>query len=145
MKRLTGLFGLVMFGLTLITTLSTSVYAINVAYFGIAESMVRPNGYVTSVNVSVKGGWVNTSAIELDITINSINQVPQFRGHQIVPISETTLVVYSDFRDVAEVRVDWVDAYTGPQHEDETYTVCVTVLTQGKAFGEEACTTFTYP
>ncbi|MDC0325474.1 hypothetical protein OAM01_01830 [bacterium] len=99
----------------------------------------RSGGYVSDVLVSVKKGWVNSKSIELDIEITGLNGGFSHHGKQIIPLTSTS--VFSTDKDVAYVIVNWT-ADEIPRHVNETYTVCIQVLVDGKPLGVLKCTDF---
>ena len=132
MKRLIGLSIAVILGVTLTTVMLTprEANAVDAHLMGQPLYLFRTNGFVTTVVVWVKKGWVNSETFELDIKITSINGGgPINNGHIRVPVSTGTL--FGPFRDTAELHIAW-DDQEPDQHSAQTYTVETKVLVGGQ-------------
>lgn len=142
MKRIIGLFGILAVGVLLTTTTwkPKEANAISAQLTGIPKSIVADELLVTAVNVEVKGGWVNSDAIALSISIEGSNNTISNRGHKIVPLSSTTPYPDTRSQDLVEVRVDWDDA--APNVHADVYEVCVQVLAGGNPVGGNECGPF---
>ena len=132
MKRLTSLFGALILGFTLTTTmfLPSTANAVDVDLMGTPVHLDRPDGFITGVDVEIKKGWFYSEAIALYIEIRSVNNGSWDNGSQLIPLSTGTL--FDPFRDTALISVAWDDKQPEPDHVNQTYFVTVQVLVNGK-------------
>ena len=142
MKRSIGLFVVLMVGVALTTTMlkPRDANALDAKLTGDCTGLCVESTGLEYVLIQVKGGWTNTDAIELDITVTATNGCEEpgciFHGRQIVPLSSTT--VFSGSRDLRMVSVEWDDIDPSFHDEAQTYYVDVQVLVGGHPLGDVA-------
>ncbi len=141
MKRLIRLISVLVFGVTLATTMliSRDVNAVDAKLMGTPVALYFAGDRIQGVVVQVKKGWVNAESFELDIEITSVNGMDINHGHEIVEL--TTDESFFAERDIADILIDWADYDNDPspdadRHTGMTYTCVIQVLVAGEPFGD---------
>ena len=95
---------------------------------------------VNQVDVQVAKGWLNSDNFSLAVNIDGVNDGYHHHGYQEVSLNATELL--GEDRAIALVRIPWT-ADSTPTHTEETYTVCVEILTDaGNVLGDPMCGVF---